>query len=120
MAKATEKDLLELLEVTADAAEECGYAFFSDFLRDMVADPSAMKISPVVAEQLKELWYRAKNSVLDTVLRGRILDEVQSMLDDNENDLDNDALINDNEESGYWTTCRAFVYYHGDDEDEGE
>ena len=115
MGKATEKDMEELLLVTADAAESRGFAVFAEFLRDLAADDRGMKIPDVVAKQWLELHYRAIHSITDHDLREQILEAIPV---DDDYGIDYDALINDNEESGYWVTGRFFVYHFDEDDEE--
>jgi hypothetical protein len=75
-----------------------------------------MKIPEVVAKEWEELHYRAVHTVTDPELRERIIDAVTPVDDDT--GIDDDALITDNEESGYWVTGRFFVYYFDEDDEE--
>lgn len=69
--------------------------------------------------QVGELIHRATVSVTDPAVRMEVLEDATELLnniDSNEYALDGDALINDNEDDGYWVNCRVFVRYReGDD-----
>lgn len=63
--------------------------------------------------QLFELIYRCTENVQKG--RDEILEAAQEFLADDDLVIDDDAPINDNQDDGYWITCRVFVRYPGEE-----
>lgn len=62
-------------------------------------------------DQVLELVFRAAHSVSDMVERAYALRVAEDALNADEFSVDGDAIISDNEDDGYWVTCRVFVRY---------
>jgi hypothetical protein len=64
--------------------------------------------------QVEELVHRASTAVVDPAVRMEVLEDARELLNEigsDETALDGDAIISDNEDDGYWVTCRVFVSY---------